>query len=165
VKRDKVWRSDKAQRTEGGGVRGTGRRRDENAGLRKRAVATVGPGGYKKFGDIPAHKLGRTLRNNLYKLANSLPQDERDNLSSRMKYGATSVTASIAAGFGEGTLRSGITRALESRGALFSLQDMIQQLGDLELVEAGACETLSAEIDEVVAAVNDYLGLLAKENE
>ncbi len=60
-------------------------RRPKSEGELFYAVATSqsGPGGYKKFGDIPAYKLGKALRSRLYQVANGLPDSERGNLISR----------------------------------------------------------------------------------
>ncbi len=137
---------------------------DEDGRLRAAARASTGPGGFLKFGDIPAHKLGRALRGRIYKIAGSLGESEAGNLAGRMKQAVTTVTASLATGFGEGTFRSGTSHALKSRGALFALQDHLEQLADESFLQKGACDELKAEVDAVVAAVNEYLGLLVKEN-
>ncbi len=126
------------------------------------ARSGVGPAGYRRFSDIPAHKLGRNLRVKLYLLAKGLPEDERDNLANRMKSAATTVTAALVTGFGEGTFRSGIRRALESRGALFALQDHLDQMAQLEMIPTGQRDELRVEVDEVIASVNDYLGELVR---
>lgn len=167
VKRGKVWRSDRAQET----ARGPDRPRssrvdvDEDSILQARALSNLGPGGYEKFGDIPAHKLGRNLRGDLYKVANSLPEDERQNLASRIKYAATTVTASLAAGFGEGTFRASVTRALESRGALLTIQDLLEAASEQGLTRPDTFSELLQAIEKTVSAVNDYLGRLAKERD
>lgn len=134
----------------------------EESQLAAVAVARVGKGGYAKFGDIPAHRLGRALRDRLYRLANSLAEDERGNLCQRLKHAATTVTASLATGFGEGTFRSGVTRALESRGALLGIQDHIDQLGDQHLLDEKMLLELKSEVDLVLGALNEYLGVLVK---
>ncbi len=121
----------------------------------------AGPAGYRRFSDIPAHKLGRKLRVKLYRLAKELPDDERGNLTDRLKSAATTVTAALVTGFGEGTFRSGIRRALQSRGALFALQDHLDQMEQLEMIAAGLRKEMGIEVDEVIAAVNNYLGELA----
>ena len=131
--------------------------------LERAAAAVVGPGGFLKVGDIPAYRLGRELRNRLYSLANSLDQDERPNLCARLKQAATSVTASVATGFGEGTFRSAVSRALEARGALYAIQDHLQQAADLGMLEQEQWHALSAQVDDVIRAVNEYLGLLVRE--
>jgi len=129
------------------------------------ARSGVGPGGFLRFSDIPAHKLGRTLRGKLYALANSLPEGERANLAQRIKAAATTVTASLAAAFGEALFRATVQRTLESRGALFGLHDHLEQLADLNLLDAARFEELRAELDQVVAALNEFLGQLARERE
>ena len=101
------------------------------------ATARIGPGGYKQYSDIPAHKLGRVLRSKLYHLCKELPEDEADNLVIRMKKAATTVTAALVTGFGEGTHQACIQGSLQSRGALYALQDHLDQLLDLELLDAG----------------------------
>jgi four helix bundle protein len=159
VKKDRVWRSEKAQKT-ARGESGASRRDRE---LQQAAVAKTGPGGYKTYGDIPAHKLGRELRKRLYQIANRLPEDEQNNLKSRIKYAATTVTAALAQGFGEGAFRSGINHALESRGALVAIQDHLDHLMDQEMLTPEDGAQLKQEVDEVIRAVNDYLGRLTKE--
>ncbi len=123
----------------------------------------MGPGGFVKLGDIPAYRLGRELRNRLYRLANSLDEDERPNLCARLKQAATAVTASLAAGFGEGTFRSAVSRALETRGALYAIQDHLRQAADLGMLGEDEWQALSAQVDDVIKSTNEYLGLLVRE--
>lgn len=131
--------------------------------LSRVATSSVGPGGYLRVNDIPAHRLGRQLRKALYQLANSLQDGENHNLVARLKYAATTVTASLAAGFGEGSFRAGIARSLECRGALYAIQDHLEQLQDLELLAEEQRRELSRQVDGVVKAVNEYLGVLVSE--
>ena len=130
--------------------------------LERVALSPLGPGGYSSFGEIPAHKLGRTLRGKLYKVAGTLEETEKDNLISRLKHAATTVTASLASGFGEGTFRAGVSRALESRGALYAIQDHLQQLADEGMLNEEQFSELRGETDAVLLAVNEYLGQLVK---
>jgi four helix bundle protein len=129
------------------------------------ASSQSGPGGYKKFGDIPAHKLGKALRGRLYQVANALPDSEHGNLVSRIKHAATTVTAALAQGFGEGTFRAGINRALESRGALMAIQDHIEQLGELGFLEPEEVFKLKDQVDAVFASLNEYVGSVVKEQQ
>lgn len=135
----------------------------EDRALREVALGGSGLGGYASFSDIPAHRLGRAFRNELYRLANRLPESERQNLVQRLKHSATTITASLAAGFGGGTFRSGVGGALESRGALMSVQDHLQQLGELGLAEEKDLARLRADADAVVIEVNRFLGQLARQ--
>jgi four helix bundle protein len=155
VKKDRVWRSEKAQKTASGE---SGWDKD----LEHTALSKKGPGGYASYGDIPAHKLGRELRKRLYEVANRLPEEERDNLKSRIKYAATTVTAALAQGHGEGAFRSGINHTLQSRGALVTLQDHLDQLIDLEMLTKEEGTQLKQEVDQVIKTVNDHLGRLTK---
>jgi four helix bundle protein len=147
VKKDRTWRSDKAQRTARG---------DSGPAKKK-------PGGYKTYSEIPAHKLGRELRKLLYEVANKLPDDEKDNLKSRIKYAATTITSALAQGHGEGAYRAGIGRTMESRGALVVIQDHLDQLIDLGMIAKDEGAALKQEVDKVIQAVNDYLGRLTKD--
>lgn len=135
----------------------------EEQALERIASATIGPGGYRQFGDIPAHRLGRQLRGGLYRLANALEESERQNLSARLKYSATTVTAALAAGFGEGTFRSAVSRALESRGALYAIQDHLQQLQESGLLPGEEAQRFRDQVNGVVKALNEYLGELVRE--
>ena len=129
------------------------------------ASARVGPGGYVSFADIPAHKLGRELRGDLYEVAKALPDQERENLVARIKAAATTSTAALVSGFGQGTFRSGIRGALESRGALFVLQDHLDQAAELGWIEKDPRSKLRDQLDAVIAAVNDYLGGLVRDRD
>ena len=142
-------------------------RRPKSEGELFYAVATSqsGPGGYKKFGDIPAYKLGKALRSRLYQVANGLPDSERGNLISRIKHAATTVTAALAQGFGEGTFRASINRALESRGALMAVQDHIEQLVELGSLEPEEFGKLKEQVDAVIASLNEYVGSVVKEQQ
>jgi len=133
--------------------------------LERVARSSVGPGGYLHASDIPAHRLGRQLRKALYQVANSLDDSESQNLAARLKYAATTVTAALAAGFGEGSFRAGIARSLECRGALYAIQDHLEQLLDVELLAAEQRQELSRQVDEVIKAVNEYLGVLVRERQ
>jgi len=159
VKNERVWRSDRAQTT----ARGTAGPGPDDGPVLAAATCDGGPGGYQKFGDIPAHRQGRTLRGELYRLANKLPATEHDNLAPRLKSAATTVTASLATGFGEGTFRAGVSRALESRGALMAIQDHLEHLADQDLLATEEHARLRQSVDQVVASVNEYLGRLVKE--
>jgi four helix bundle protein len=159
IKGKSVWRNDKEKPAS----RRPPIQDNEEQRLREAALAALGPGGYKKFGDIPAHKLGRELRVRLYKIAGSLGEDENTNLKTRIKYAATSVTASIATGFGEGTFRAAVGQALLSRGALFAIQDHLEQLQDEKMLSGDLHLELKKKVDETVVAVNGYLGELVRE--
>jgi hypothetical protein len=137
----------------------------EDSILLTAASARVGPGGYMSFADIPAHKLGRQLRGELYKVAKSLPDDESANLVARIKAAATTSTAALVSGFGQGTFRSGIRGALESRGALFVLQDHLDQAADFGWIDEDPRNGLREQVDAVIAAVNDYLGGLVRDRD
>jgi four helix bundle protein len=156
----KVWRRDRTPSQQP-----ARRFKSEGELLQTIALSQGGPGGYKKFSDIPAHKLGKALRGRLYQVANSLPEDERGNLTGRIKYSATTVTAALAQGFGESTFRASMNRALESRGALMAVCDHIEQLGELGLLDPEFIVKLKEQIDAVIAALNEYLGSLAREQQ
>ena len=126
------------------------------------ARSTTGPGGYLRYGDIPAHKLGRALRIKLHELCKTIDEQERDNLIARIKQAATMVTASLATGFGEGVADGGVQRALASRGALVAIQDHLDQLQDQEMLAEENREALRTEIDAVIASVNEYMNMLTK---
>lgn len=159
VKKDRVWRSERAQST----AKGTPASGPEDVQLQAAAGSGNGPAGYRKFGDIPAHQQGRTLRGDLYRLANGLPATESANLAPRLKSAATTVTASLATGFGEGTFRAGVSRALESRGALMAVQDHLEHLADQDMLARDEHDRLRQAVDQVVTSVNEYLGRLVKE--
>lgn len=146
VKKDHTWRSDKAQKTARG----------------EHGIPNQNPGGYKNYSDIPAHKLGRELRKRLYEIANRLPEEERENLKGRIKFAATTVTSALAQGHGEGNFRSGINHTLQSRGALVTIQDHLDQLIDLQMIDEAEGTELKQEVDRVIKAVNDHLGRLSK---
>ena len=146
VKKDRTWRSEKAQKT----ARGDS------------GIPHQNPGGYKSYSEIPAHQLGRKLRKRLYEIANQLPDEERENLKGRIKYAATTITAALAQGYGEGNFRSGINHTLQSRGALVTIQDHLDQLIDLQMIDEAEGTELKKEVDLVIKAVNDHLGRLSK---
>ncbi len=146
VKKDRTWRSQKAQETARG----------------KSDIPKKSPGGYDSYSDIPAHQLGRKLRKRLYDVANRLPDEERENLKGRIKYAATTATAALAQGHGEGAFRAGINHTLQSRGALVTIQDHLDQLIDLEMLDQEEGAELKKEVDQVIKAVNDHLGRLSK---
>jgi four helix bundle protein len=155
----RVWRKPPAERP------GETSAAAEEQKLLAAAAAAVGPGGYRRFADIPAHRLGRALRSKLYKLTRQLPEDERDNLIARIKSAATSSTAALAAGFGEGTTRSAIRGALASRGALVAVQDHLDLAAEQQWLAADERQALGDEIDEMIAAVNTYLGELVRDSD
>ncbi len=98
-------------------------------------------------------------------MANGLPDSERGNLISRIKHAATTVTAALAQGFGEGTFRASINRALESRGALMAVQDHIEQLVELGSLEPEEFGKLKEQVDAVIASLNEYVGSVVKEQQ
>jgi four helix bundle protein len=159
AKKDRAWRSEKAQKTE----RGESGFSRQDKDLEHIALSKKGAGGYDNYVDIPAHQIGRKLRKRLYQIANRLPEEENHNLKSRIKYAATTVTAALAQGFGEGAFRSGINHALQSRGALVEVQDHLDQLIDLEMLPEEEGIQLKQEVDRVIQAVNDFMGRLVKE--
>lgn len=159
VKRGQVWRTDKTQN------RSTAKPTTRSAPT-NRKVQTENldaPGGYRHFKDIPAHRLGRTLRNELYKLANNLPEEENLNLKQRLKYEATTMTSSIASGFGQGSYRGVLNGALGSRGALCGVQDFLQNLLDQNCLNDDDYKRLHGNVDEVISAINQFIGQLSKD--
>ncbi len=159
IKRGQVWRSPKTNTKTGG------RKPDdvERGGSHAKSDPSNAPGGYGHFSDIRAHRLGKSLRNDLYKVANGLPEDENHNLRQRIKHAATTVTSSLATGFGYGTYRGALNGALECRAALYGLQDHVDQLEQQQFIDPEGIANLKSAIDDTISAVNQYIGQLKRD--
>lgn len=117
---------------------------------------------FKTFEDLEVYKLAREFRKKMYKLAKSLPEEEKYNLASQIKRAAVSLTNNIAEGHGRFHYQENIQFLRQARGSLEELIDDINTCMDEGYAERDRLERFKEEGYELLKKLNSYIKYLRK---
>ena len=115
------------------------------------------PSSIKDFKDLEVWQAAREFRNEMYKLARTLPDFERFGLATQIRRAASSVTANIAEGFGRFGYQENAQFCRQARGSLFELRDHLTTCIDQEYVSLKEGQRLEAMAQRVAQILNGYL--------
>ncbi len=119
-------------------------------------------GPIEHFTDIEAHKISRKLKILIYKIAKSLPPEEKYNLASQLRRAAVSITSNIAEGYGRYHYQENIQFCRQSRGSMCELQDHLISCLDLEYITKEKFKETYGLVEQAIKSLNGYIRLLEK---
>jgi four helix bundle protein len=115
---------------------------------------------YKSFESVKAWQLGRTFKNNIYKISEIFPKQESYNLIQQIRRAAVSITANIAEGYGRYSFQENIQFCRMSRGSLLEVLDHLYTALDQKYVNQEEFDDLYQEGRQVEWAINGYINFL-----
>jgi four helix bundle protein len=114
-------------------------------------------GSIKDFKDLDVWQVARELRNEMYKVARTLPDFEKFALGTQIRRAASSVTANIAEGFGRFGYQENAQFCRQARGSLFELRDHLTTCIDQEYISLKEGQRLDSMAQRVAQILNGYL--------
>lgn len=111
----------------------------------------------RDFKDLEVWKAARELRNEMYKLAKTLPGFEKFGLAGQIRRAASWVTANIAEGFGRFGYQKNAQLCRQARGSLYELRDHLTTCVDEGYASRSEAERLDALAQSVGRLLNGYL--------
>jgi four helix bundle protein len=109
------------------------------------------------FKDLEVWKVGRELRQEIYKLAKSLPEFEKFGLANQLRRAAISVTANVAEGFGRFGYQENAQFCRQARGSLYELRDHLTTCVDSEYLPLAEGRRLDQIAQRATQLLNGYL--------
>lgn len=113
--------------------------------------------GIRDFKDLEVWKVARELRQEMYKLAKSLPEFERFGLANQLRWAAISVTANVAEGFGRFGYQENAQFCRQARGSLYELRDHLTTCVDAGYVPLVEGRRLDQVAQRATQLLNGYL--------
>ena len=111
----------------------------------------------KDFKDLDVWQVAREFRNEMYKVARSLPDIEKFALATQIQRAAISVTANIAEGFGRFGYQENAQFCRQARGSVFELRDHLTTCADQEYLSAKEAARIDALAQRTAQLLNGYL--------
>ena len=111
----------------------------------------------KDFKDLDVWQVAREFRNEVYEVAQSLPDVERFALATQIRRAACSVTANVAEGFGRFSYQENAQFCRQVRGSLFELRDHLTTCLDQRYMSGEEWQRLDALAQRVAQILNGYL--------
>jgi four helix bundle protein len=133
--------------------------KDEQAGVRRETVGVrrMRTSPVRDFKDLEVWRLARELRNEIYRMAGTLPDIEKFALANQLRRAATSVTANIAEGFGRFSYQENAQFCRQARGSLFEVRDHLTTCVDQGYLGQVEAERLDHIVQRVTQVLNGYL--------
>jgi four helix bundle protein len=114
-------------------------------------------GSIRDFKDLDVWQVARELRNEMYKVARTLPDFDKFALGTQIRRAASSVTANIAEGFGRFGYQENAQFCRQARGSLFELRDHLTACIDQEYISLKEGQRLDSMAQRVAQILNGYL--------
>ncbi|MFZ0960964.1 MAG: four helix bundle protein [Terriglobia bacterium] len=113
--------------------------------------------GIRDFKDLEVWKVSRELRQEIYKLAKSLPEFERYALANQLRRAAISVTANVAEGFGRFGYQENAQFCRQARGSLYELRDHLTTCVDAGYAPVAEGRRVDRIAQRATQVLNGYL--------
>ena len=110
----------------------------------------------RSFRDLKAWQKAMDLCQEVYRLSQSYPADERFALTAQTRRAAVSVPSNIAEGYGRGQQRDYVRFIRMARGSLYELETQLLlavRLGFTTADSGGRCMELVREVDRILCAL------------
>jgi len=114
----------------------------------------------RDFTELEVWKRAHSLRLEIYKFVEFLPQEEKFNRIDQLKRSVSSVPANIAEGFGRYHYQENIQFCRQARGSLEETKDNLIAARDLNQAPKNECERLIGSCDDVRKLLNGYIRYL-----
>jgi four helix bundle protein len=109
------------------------------------------------FTELETWKRARVLRNELYRVVKTFPNEEKFGLASQIRRAASSVTANLAEGYGRYSFQENMQFCRVSRGSLYELRDHLTTALDAGYIPKARYDELDAMAVSAVRPVNGYI--------
>jgi len=103
-----------------------------------------------------------TLAREIYVASNRFPRHELFGLSSQMRRAAVSIPSNIAEGAARRTTREFLAFLYVARGSQAELETQVQLAATLEYLDAGACDRLLAQANEIGRLLTATIAALSR---
>lgn len=113
-------------------------------------------GEIKSYRDLIAWQKAMELCQEVYRLSQRFPADERFGLTAQIRRCAVSVPSNIAEGYGRGRQQDYLRFLRMARGSLYELETQIVlavRLGFIDADAAGPCAGLAREVDRILCSL------------
>lgn len=114
----------------------------------------------KYFTDLEVWKKARELKNEIRKLADTFPNEEKFRLTDQIIRSSRSVTTNIAEGHGRYTYKDQINFCIMARGSLTETHNHIIEALDSNFIDSSAHDYYFAKIQLVHKLLNGYISFL-----
>jgi four helix bundle protein len=117
------------------------------------------------FEDLDVYREACSLRQMVYGLAKSLPEQERHALSQQMRRAAVSVASNIAEGYGRFHAQENTQFCRHARGSLMELTDQVTACHEQGYCGPDLQQALREKILAVLRLLNGYISYLQRRKE
>ncbi len=117
----------------------------------------------RHFTDLVVWQKAREIRQKIYSIIKTFPEEERYNLNLQMRKAACSVTTNITEGYGRYHYKENIQFCRLARGSIYELQDHLITSLDQNYVKADIFNELDNDILEAIRLVDGYIRFLKSE--
>lgn len=114
------------------------------------------------FEDLDVYKEARSFRQEIYRVAKSLPAEERFALAQQIRGAAISLTNNLAEGYGRYTWQDRTHFCRQARGSLMELVDDLGACQDEAYLGEAAVRSLRDRAARVLRLMNGYIGYLQR---
>ena len=122
----------------------------------------------RSFRDLFAWQKAIELCQEVYRLTQGFPGEERFGLTAQMRRAAVSIPSNIAEGYGRGRKRDYVRFLNVARGSLYELETqlvLVVRLGLADNDSAGPCTERVREVDRILCALIRAIGDSAEHEE
>lgn len=119
---------------------------------------------HKSFTELEVWKKARELKNELKKLADSFPADERFRLADQLIRSSRSINSNIAEGHGRYTYKEQIRFCINARGSLSETLNHLIDAFDCSYISAEQLKYFENKIEEAGKLLNGYINWLRKQD-
>lgn len=116
----------------------------------------------KYFTDLEVWKKARELKNEIRKLTDTFPNEEKFRLTDQIIRSSRSVTTNIAEGHGRYTYKDQINFCIMARGSLTETHNHIIEALDSSFIDSQAHDYYFTKIQLVHKLLNGYISFLRK---
>lgn len=114
------------------------------------------------FEELEVWKKGRELRQFVFIIAKSFPQEERYGLTSQIKRSSRSITNNIAEGFGRFHFQENVQFCRQARGSLTETLDHMIIAYDEQLISETVLAEFRSLYESCMKLLNGYIAYLVK---
>lgn len=111
----------------------------------------------RDFTDLETWKVARTLRQEIYKVTQRFPPEEKYVLVAQMRRAAISVTANLAEGYGRFSYQENIQFCRQSRASAYELRDHLTTALDAGYISKEEHSGLNATAMSTIRLINGYI--------
>ena len=111
----------------------------------------------RDFTDLDVWQLARSFKNDVYRLIQGFPREERYALGPQLRRAVISITANIAEGFGRYSFQENIQFCRLARGSAYEARDHLITARDQAFITKEDYEGIDALAQRVIQTLNGYI--------